>query len=632
MAEEAKRPGIFQHLALWGYQLFCGALKLVSIRVVALVGRVMGYLVWAAIPSRRLVVARNLRIVVDPMLRQDKLGAMVRRNIVRTTMNLFCSLKTGLLTDAEMKQSVNIIGADTFRSHGENGHCVISCVPHAGNWEIFARIRPVFTSIEHYGSLYRQLANPLLEKAVYESRTRHGCEMYSKQEGLRSVLKLARTGGLLGILSDQYTQEGIFLPYFGKVTGVTPLPALLYKRCKGKGHLFSVFSKNTGLGTWDAQVGRMIHLPENCETLEAITMQVNLALEECQNESILDGFWMHHRWKSTAIFAPPLTEESKQLIAEHVRLPFRTIVAVPETFEEAVLTIPMLRVLKGCRSDMQLTIVCPQEQQAFWRTQPYISFVNVSDGPRTLQQQMNEDEQYKDGPYDILYMLNENSRILRQIITFGTVTIFGYKDSKLLHHRKIRGSRVYTHPSEHCHAPQHRAEDYLDMLRQLNGLMVEEDDLTTPIGGQESCSGSLIAPFSTLSSTDTWAEEKWTELIRLLPGKVSMLALEADKTAATAMAKRLGIPLLCCSPQELAQHVGPHCRLYAVDGLLPQLAALAGCPCTVIMANRLADRYVPFGHGHRAVFDHLPDYPCYGKGCEKRTHATAGISVEDVLG
>ncbi len=631
MSKEQTKTTFAQRIGLWAYKLLCGILKLTDIRVVAATGRAVGYLVWLFSPARRRVVARNLRIAVDPMLREDKLGSMIRRNMVRTTMNLICSIKTGLLTDKEEERAINRVGSDIFRDHGINGHCVISCIPHAGNWEILARIRPHFSEVEHYSSMYRRLSNPLLEKMIYESRTRFGCEMYSKEDGLRAVLRLARTGGLMGVLSDQYTQEGLFIPYFGKVTGVTPLPALLYKRCKGKGHLFCVYTRNTGLGKWDAVLGRMIELPEGCETQADITMQVNLALEKCQSENILDGFWMHHRWKCPRAFAPEQPAEVNPVVDRYMRLPFRIIVCVPEQFEEAVLTIPMMRVLKRCRRDAELTVICPQEQARFWETQEYVTFVNTSDGSTPLKQQLDADEQYKFGPYDIAFMLCDNKRIFKVLQTLEPIHISGFADNKLLSAKDFN-RRNTALPAEYCHAPRHKSADYLALLQLAHLISTKDAFYAAEEAGNAEVEGSFIAPFSTLSATDTWAEEKWAALIKLLPGKVTLLALAADRSRAEAMAQRLGIACVCCKPHEVAQHVGAKCRLYAVDGLLPQLAALANCPCTVIMANRLADRYAPLGNGHRTVFDHKPDYPAYGKDADKRTDATADISVENVLG
>lgn len=339
---------------------------------------------------------------------------------------------------------------------------------------------------------------------------------------------------------------------------------------------------------------------------------------------------MHHRWKCTEVFAPEQTQEVIEAAAPYIRLPFRIIVCVPESFEEALLTIPMLHVLKACRADAELTLLCPQEQAEFWRGQSYVTFVNTTENPKAMMQRMEEPEQYSHGPYDIIFMLSENAAVFRALQKLRPVMVSGFADNAAFRKVGLRRKDVTT-PAEHCDAPRHRAKDYLHLLRAAHRLNTDSAAYTAVGSGNKSITGSVIAPFSTLSATDTWAEEKWAKLIKLLPAPVTLLALEQDKAAAAAMAERLQIPHTCCKPHEVAAHVGPKCRLYAVDGLLPQLAALAGTPCTVIMANRLADRYKPLGKGHRAVFDHKPDYPCYGKDCDKRTDATADISVEDVL-
>ena len=280
-----------------------------------------------------------MRIVVDPTLRGSKLSALVRRNIVRTTMNMACTFKTGLMTEKEFSRSVSLAGAECFEEKATGGQCVIGCIPHAGNWEVLARIRPLFPKVKRFGSMYRRLDNPVLEEIVYKSRTRYGCEMFSSQSGLKEAFRLASEGGMLGVLSDQFTQQGIFLPYFGKVTGTTPLPSLIYKRCRGKGHLFAVSTRNTGLGRWEATLSREIQIPEGNRDSAAITFAVNQALEEVQKESIIDGFWMHHRWKSTSRFAPEVDDTQREIIRKYATLPFRIVICVPEAFEEALCTI-----------------------------------------------------------------------------------------------------------------------------------------------------------------------------------------------------------------------------------------------------------------------------------------------------
>lgn len=622
--EKKTRVTWSQRLGLWGYKTLCALLRITHIKFVATLGRGIGYLVWAAIPSRRRIVARNLRIVIDPMLRPNKLRSMVRRNIIRTSMNLACSLKTGLMTDAEEAKSIRIIGADNFRRSGSNGHTAICCIPHAGNWEILARIRPHFNDIDHFGSMYRRMSNPLLEELVYRSRTAYGCEMFSKEDGLRAVLKLARSGGLLGVLSDQFTQEGLFMPYFGKTTGVTPLPALLYKRCKGKGHLISVFTRNTALGKWDAELGRLIELPEGCDSMEDITMQVNLALEKCQKENILDGFWMHHRWKSTSNFAPQsaLHHES---IKRFGTLPFRMIVCMPESFDEAIYLAPALRLLKASRPDTQLTVICPAEQKGFWKNMTEtVTHVCTTDEKIGIAEQLDADEIYKDGPFDILFMFSDNRRVFKKLKSALMPFHLAAFDNSGYKKPKTRYTSIHTGP------PRNRALDYVDNMRAFHNLHEVQADLFAPMPGNDAANGCFIAPFSTLGKADAWSAEKWQELVTKL-GSATLLALPADQQAAEAMAKELNIPCLVCAPQDMHLHLGRGCTVYAVDGLVPQLAGAVGAQCRVIMASRLPDRYgICLGEGHRYVNNHTPCHPCMQSECDMPTPCTAEIRVEQL--
>lgn len=463
MAEKNNtQSSLADYVGLYAYKLLCVILKMLDIRLVAIAGRAIGYVVWALMPGRRRIVARNLRITVDPMLRADKLSPMVRRNIVRTLMNLTCSLKTGLMKNREAEWSIRMEGADRFEAYGSDGHTVISCIPHAGNWEILARIRPYFKKVEHYGSMYRQLANPLLEEFVYQTRTRYGCRMYSKEDGLREVLKVARGGGLLGVLSDQFTREGVYVPYFGKVTGVTPLPAILYKRCKGKGHLFSVFTRNTALGKWDAVLGREISLPPTgCEALSGITMQVNLALEACQRENILDGFWMHHRWKTTNVIAPEMDDEAREAIRRYCRLPFRMLICPPPEMEAVQEMLEAVQLLAACRPDAQVCILCVGAQEAFWRGQPHVAHTLTTDGSVSIAAQLAADEVYKDGPFDVLFMFNNDKSLMCKLRSIFPVFVIGWNDHPLAKKFKTRyrrqpGAAGYPKASEYASA-LHRA-------------------------------------------------------------------------------------------------------------------------------------------------------------------------------
>lgn len=613
-----ERITLGQRLAAGSYIVFCAVLKILDIRIVAIFGRCIGYLAWALMPRRRKIVARNLRIVVDPTLHGKKLSALVRRNIVRTCMNMACTFKTGVMTDKELERSVNVIGADTFVQCAQNGHTVISCIPHAGNWEILARIRPLFPNVKRFGSMYRKLDNPVLEDFVYKSRTRFGCEMFSSQRGLKEVFRLAKEGGMLGVLSDQFTQQGLFLPYFGKVTGTTSLPSLIFKRCRGNGHLMAVTTRNTGLGKWDAVLNIEIPTSGESTNTEELTLAVNQALEKAQNESILDGFWMHHRWKATCRFAPEITDTIRELITKNFTLPFRILICVPEPIEEAILTIPFMREMRACRPDIQLNIICPAAQQAFWKTQNYVAHVvtNVD-----TVRQLEADELHKDGPYDYLFMLSEDKSLFRKLQKFTPLYNSGFADSPFS--KKLRTRCVLPVGANPIHKSRHYqilAEQHI----QLTGAPYAD----AACGNQEN-DKVYLSPYSTLGEADSWPTENWKHLVQKLASAPEILAFPEHREKAEKLAIELGIKCNIIKPEQAASILGPKTRLFTVDGLMPQLAALVGCRCNVIMASRLAAVYAPLGKGHHVVSNHVPCHPCYQTACDQAQACAHQISVDE---
>lgn len=635
MSSEEKKPraSMGQKFGLFAYKVLCVILRLTDIRIVAMVGRCIGYLAWAFFPSRRAIVARNFRIIIDPTLRPSKLASMVRRNMVRTSMNLACSLKTGLMTAKELDRAIVLKGKDVFEHSGTEGRTGICCIPHAGNWELLARIRPCCDKVERFGSMYRQMTNPLLEQFIYNSRTGYGCEMFSKESGLKSVLQFAKTGGCLGVLCDQYTQEGLFLPYFGKMTNVTPLPALLHKRCKGKGTLLAVFTRNVALGKWEVELGHPIVLPAGCDSMLGVTMQVNLALEKSQNQNIMDGFWMHHRWKPRKRFAPETSPEVLEIASKYMKLPFRIIVCVPEVFEEAVLMLPTLRAIKAARFDAQLTVVCPGAQAAYWRNmKDCVTYVATTDEKEDLMAQLDADEIYKDGPFDYLFMFSENKKVLRKLSTLSPIYISGFEENPLS--KKFR----FTYRIKRLlgKEPLSRAAECLRRVGSSHQFAWANPEFMAPMQGNDDCEDVFIAPFSTLGKADTWAQENWAALVQKLQARgsaVKLLHLPQDATAAAAMAKALGVEACAVAPEGVPALMGAGSKLYAVDGLLPQLAAQVGCSCTVLMASRQAERYAPQGDVHRALTHHVACHPCYRASCDAPSGScTQGVSVEEMLG
>lgn len=609
------------------FKLLRSILRCLDVRIIAAFGKMVGLLAWMLLQKRRRIVARNLRIVIDPTLSDKELRPLVRRNIMLTCMNFACALKVGVMNDKEFAKSVSITGGDFFEKHGAEGHTCIACIPHAGNWEALARIRPIFKNIKHFGSMYRQLSNPLLEELIYQSRTNYGCEMHSKESGLKNVLRMARTGGFIGILSDQYTNEGLHIPYFGKITGTTPLPALLHKACRGKGTYFAVSTRNTGLGKWDVSAGNIIKsFPAAKDKILSDSISINLALEKLQESSILDGFWMHHRWKCTSALAPNQKSADSQLVKEYTRLPFRVIIAVPEEFEEALCCLPAIRCIQKQRFDFEVTVVVPQAQLAFWKTlSPIISNVIQSDGKISISEQMRAKEIYDKGPFDYLFMWSESKKTLKELCSSNLLYVCGFKENPLS--EKFN----FSYNNAHCDAPQHRTLDYLNALNRHHSVSDIKPEWTAEhYASQDVEVKHFIAPFSSLGTADHWPEEEWSRIIEQIPSAI-VLALEDNRDLALNWAKKHGIKCQICKPEEINKVLGNKCRVISVDGLIAQLADFYGATVICIMASRLPARYRPMGEHSFALNKHLACHPCYRDNCDASPHCASQMHAKEVL-
>ena len=95
---------------------------------------------------------------------------------------------------------------------------------------------------------------------------------------------------------------GVCPLFFGKVTGTTPLPALLRKRAGAD--MVAIAVRTDAPGHWIADMGNVVDFSGSDGSLAGDTIEVNRGLETLIRESVLDVFWMHHRWKSVDRFAP----------------------------------------------------------------------------------------------------------------------------------------------------------------------------------------------------------------------------------------------------------------------------------------------------------------------------------------
>src|SRR5207253_11356642 len=158
-----------------------------------------------------------------------------------------------------------------------------------------AQIDPVAIGYVRHSTMSRPLEHRYIDKHVRTLRGRAGVELFDRNEGFQKAIELLRGGGAIGILSDQHAgDQGLWVPFFGKLASTTSLPALLAKRTGAAVLGTAIYTESPG--RWRMAFTERIDSPG--DSVEAITAKANNLIATQTRVAPEDGFWLHNRWET----------------------------------------------------------------------------------------------------------------------------------------------------------------------------------------------------------------------------------------------------------------------------------------------------------------------------------------------
>jgi len=267
---------------------------------VAQLGRSGGGVMFWLDGRHRKVALRNLTLCFQDEKSPREIRALAHENFRRIGEAFCCSVKTAGMSATELKKVliVNRVAG------GQNGHavspseCLIYATGHFGNFELFARLSEYIGGY-HVAATYRGMRPAFLNAVVLSLRTTSGNIMYERRTESDALKKAMGEGGrLLVLFSDQRVRDnGVELPFFGRPCLTSRAPAIMAMRYKGA--LFVPICYRTSLGRWRIEVGEAIatHQDGVRRSVEAITRDMNTALELAIQKDPANWFWVHNRWK-----------------------------------------------------------------------------------------------------------------------------------------------------------------------------------------------------------------------------------------------------------------------------------------------------------------------------------------------
>ncbi len=234
---------------------------------------------------------RNLRIALAGERTPEELRRLTAEVFRRSGANLLCSMRTAEMGERSLARAVVVRDEIVFREAVARGKGVVMVLAHMGNWEALAQWFPKLLPPGTAGAtVYRPLNNPIMNARVVATRARRGVGLFSKDDNPLGMAGFLRRGGVLGVLSDQRAGKiGELMPFFGRITSCTPIPAILARRTGAA--VLGVSLRTVGAGRWELGFHPI-------ESGEPTTAKVMALLETMMRESLADVFWMQDRWRS----------------------------------------------------------------------------------------------------------------------------------------------------------------------------------------------------------------------------------------------------------------------------------------------------------------------------------------------
>jgi KDO2-lipid IV(A) lauroyltransferase len=206
-----------EYAAVWAVLKTLGILpRPVARGLAAGVARVL----YATMPKLRKTAEYNLRLAFPDWGESQR--AAVIRGMVRNLGWMaaeFAQLPRH--TKKNIEQLVVLDGHENFLEGQRRGKGVLYLTGHIGAWELSSYAHAL------YGFPLRYMARPLdnarVNALVNEYRCLSGNRPLFKNDSARTVLKILRESGTVGILADQNTmpEEGVFVDFFGKTACTT---------------------------------------------------------------------------------------------------------------------------------------------------------------------------------------------------------------------------------------------------------------------------------------------------------------------------------------------------------------------------------------------------------------------------
>jgi KDO2-lipid IV(A) lauroyltransferase len=193
-----------------------------------------------------------------------------------------------------LKNNLQIEGQEILDKIKENNEPVIFVSGHFNNFELMAM--HIEKSGINLAAIYRPLNNKFLNAVMEKIRKKYICKNQIKKgiSGTKQLLTFFKNGSSIALMIDQRVSQGIKSNFFKHEALTTTIPAQFVKKFNCK--IIPIYIERVK----DINFKLTIHRPleySNDESIESITLDLNILLEKMILQNPEQWIWSHNRWK-----------------------------------------------------------------------------------------------------------------------------------------------------------------------------------------------------------------------------------------------------------------------------------------------------------------------------------------------
>lgn len=219
-----------KYLTTWLAMLFLLLMMLLPVSVQDAIANKLGDLARNINKKRRRIARINIDLCFPELALEEK-KEIARRSFRHQARSI---LNYGLIwwaPKAVLKKRIVVVGQENIENSLSNGRAVIFMTAHTMGLE--AAVSAITMRYPITGP-FNPMKNKLVDWFVARGRARHGTLIYTRDSGLRPIIKDVRAGCAMFYLPDEDLgkERSIFAPFFGVEKASVPVLGRLSKTCK----------------------------------------------------------------------------------------------------------------------------------------------------------------------------------------------------------------------------------------------------------------------------------------------------------------------------------------------------------------------------------------------------------------